>query len=101
MAFGHQFVVVADLDDTAAVEDDQAVGVAQASTGGARWRWWCGRARGCRAPSGFPSRSSCRPTTVAFVEDQDLRVDEQGAGDRDALAFAAGQRLAAFADQES
>jgi uncharacterized protein (UPF0261 family) len=34
-----------------------------------------------------------------LVEDQDARVDQQGAGDRDALAFAAGKALAAFADQ--
>jgi hypothetical protein len=34
-----------------------------------------------------------------LVEDQDARVDEQRAGDRDALPFAAGERLAAFADQ--
>ena len=34
-----------------------------------------------------------------LVEDQDARVDQQRARDRDALALAAGQRLAALADQ--
>ncbi len=36
-----------------------------------------------------------------FVEDQDARIDQQGAGDGDALALAAGQPLAAFADQSN
>jgi len=34
-----------------------------------------------------------------FVEDEDGRVLEDGAGDREALALAAGQRAAAFADR--
>src|SRR5574343_372058 len=99
MAFdGHQLVVVADLDDLSAIHDDQPVGLAQ---------------RGEAVGDG--DRRAALDEVVErlldlffglgvdrrgrFVEYQDARIDEQRAGDRDALALAAGQALAAFADQ--
>jgi hypothetical protein len=67
-------------------------------TGGGRWRWWCGpdqvveRLLDFLLGLGIDRRGG-------LVEDQDARVDQQRAGDGDALALAARQALAAFADQ--
>ena len=90
MAFaGHQRFVVANFDDTTAVENDQAVGVAQR------------RQAVGDGDRGAPAHEiverlldfllgCCVDRGRGLVEDQDLRIDEQGAGDRDALALAAG-----------
>src|SRR3712207_9246340 len=45
-----------------------------------------------------PPRSTLFPYTTLFRSDEDARVGEQGARDRDALALAAGERQAALAD---
>ena len=67
------------------------------------------RGGGRRSASCGPRISTCRPSWICLldlhvdgaggvVEDQDRRVDEQRARDRDALALAARQRVAALAD---
>ena len=84
----HQFVVAADLDDTATVEDDQSIGVTQ---------------RGQAVRNGNRRTSSYQVVECLLdfllgggvdrlgrlVEDQDARVDQQRAGDRDPLSFTA------------
>ena len=89
MAFGgHQFVVVAELDELAAVHDDQPVSLAQRGQAvgdgdrGAAADQVVERLLNFLLGLGVDRRR-------CFVEDQDLRVDQQGAGDRDALALAA------------
>jgi hypothetical protein len=90
---GHQLVVAADLDDAAAVEHDQAVGIAQR-------RQAVGDGDRRPAPHQVVERfldfllGRRVDRRGRLVENQDARVDEQRAGDRDALAFAAGERLA-------
>ncbi len=96
--FAQQVGVFADFDDLAALDDDQAIGAAQRAQavgdgdgGAAVDQVFQGRldfALGFGVDRGG-----------GFVEDQDARVDQQGAGDGDALAFAAGEGLAALADQ--
>ena len=94
----HQFVVVADFDDLAAIEHHQPVGLAQRrqavgdGDGGAAMDQVVEGFLDFLLGRGIHRRGG-------FVEDQDARVDQQGAGNRDALALAAGEGLAAFADQ--
>ena len=99
MAFyGHQFIVVANFDNPATIHDDQSVGFAQRAQAvgdgncGAALDQIVERLLDFLLGLGIDGRSG-------FIEDQDARVDQQGAGDGDALALTAGQALAAFADQ--
>jgi hypothetical protein len=94
----HQLVVAADFDDATPVENDQAIGVTQG-----------GQAvgNGNRRPSAHQVVERLLDFLLGrridgrsgLVEDQDARVDQQRAGDRNPLPFATRQRLAAFADQ--
>ena len=94
----HQFVVRADLDDPAALQDDQAVGLAQGAQavgdGDRRAALDQVVERLLDLPLGLGVDRRGR-----LVEDQDARVDQQRAGDRDPLPLAARERLAALADQ--
>ena len=88
----------AGFDDVAALDHDQAVGAAQGAEavgdgdgGAAADQVFQGR---LNFALGFGIDRG-----GGFVEDQDARVDQQRAGDRDALAFAAGEGLAALADE--
>src|SRR5471032_2345291 len=93
----HQIVVRAFLDDHAAVEHHQAVGALQ-------------RRQAVRDGDGGAAVHQVVERLLDFlfrlrvdrggglVEDQDARIDQQRAGDRDALALAAGQALSALTD---
>src|SRR5262249_36237436 len=94
---GEELLVRADLDDLAAFEDDDAAGVpdgAQAvgdDEAGAALHEFEERALDERFALGIE-------VAGGFVEDQDARVGEDGAGDGDALLLAAGEAYAAFTD---
>ena len=85
------------VDDPAAVEDDHLVGQrdGREAVGDDE-----GRPPGHHlAEPGLDRRLGGRVDRGGgVVEDQDPRVGEQGAGDRDALALAAGEGQAALAD---
>ena len=94
----HQFIMAARLDDFPPVHHHQPVGFVQGGqTVG-------DRDRGAAAHQvvqcllnflfglGIDGRGR-------FIEDQDARIDQQRARNRDTLAFSAGQTLAAFAHQ--
>ena len=90
--------MVAHLDDLAAVHDDQAIGLAQ-------------RRQAVRDGDGRPALHEVVERLLDFllggrihgrrglVHDQDARVDEQRARNRNALALTARQRLAALTHQ--
>src|SRR5947209_2461435 len=92
-----QLVVRATLDDLAAVEDDDLVGVSDGREAvGDRDR---------RAALGQPVERLLYGAlglgverARRLVEDQDGRVAQDRAGDRDALLLAAGEAVAALAD---
>jgi hypothetical protein len=94
----HQHVVRTDLHDLAAVHHHQPVGLAQGreavrdGDGGAALHQVVERLLDLLLGLGVDRRGG-------LVEDQDARVDEQRAGDADALALAARQALAALADE--
>ena len=93
-----QFLVPADLDDPAAFHARPAGRPAAACSAGGRWR-----------SSSAPDQVLQRRLDLALrlgvdgrgrlVEDQDARIDQQRPGDRDPLPLAAGERLAALADE--
>jgi hypothetical protein len=93
-----QLVVVADLGDPPALQDDQAVGAAEGAEA---------VGDGDRRPAADQVVQRLLDLALGLgvdrrgrlVEDQDAGVDQQGAGDRDPLPFAAGEGLAALADR--
>ena len=88
----------ADLGDAAALEHDQPVGLAQRAQavgdGDRRAALDQVVERHLNLALGFGV-----DRRGGFVEDQNARIDQQCAGDRDALPLAAGERLAALADE--
>ena len=96
-AEGEQFVVGAALDDLAVVQDEDLVGVAD---GGEPVRDG-DRGASCRhGVDGFLDGLLGLRVEGArgLVEDEDGRVAQDGAGDREALLLAAGEPVAALAD---
>ena len=95
---GEQLGMLAGFDDLAALQDNDSVGALQGTEA-------VGDGDGCAALDqvvereldfafGFGVDRGC-----GFVEDEDARIDQQGAGDADALTFAAGEQLASLANQ--
>jgi hypothetical protein len=90
MAFDrHQLVVVADFDDL-----PRSMTTSRSALRSVDRRWAMAmvvRPRTRLSSAFWISFSVSVSTERCFVEDQDARVDQQRAGDRDALALAAGQ----------
>ena len=86
-AGGHQLVVRASLDDASVVEDDDEVGAAnrgQAVCDDER----CSSCQQVTQPSLDPALGTDVDGGRRLVEDQDVRIGEQRAGERDELPLA-------------